>query len=92
MCPVHVFWAEVRRRDRPGHLISQSIYRRNFARALGDLMARVGSPSADRYRSRGFRLGAPQALKETGPRWAAVATSGLWRPPSFRGTWICRET
>ena len=85
LCPAHVFWAEVRRRVHPGQLLFQSGTRRNFNRTLKAVLARLGIPYAERYSSRGFRRGTPQELKETGPPWSAVASSGIWRSPAFRG-------
>ena len=48
MCPVHVFWAEVRRCVLPGQLPFQSVTRRNFNRALKAVLARLGAPAAER--------------------------------------------
>ena len=85
LCPVHVFWAAVRRRVGPGQLLFQSITRRNFDRVLKAVLEKLGVPSADRYSSHGFRRWTPQELKETGPPWSAVASSGVWHSPAFRG-------
>ena len=85
LCPVHVFWVEVRRRSHPAQLLSQSVSRRNFNRTLKAVLTRLGAPSAERYSSHGFRRGASHELKEADSPWSAVASSGLWHAPAFRG-------
>ena len=85
LCPVRIIWAAIRHRAGTGQLLFQSITRRNFDRAVKAVLARMGTPSADRYSSRGFLRGASQDLKETGTAWSVVAPSGLWRSPAFRG-------
>ena len=48
-------------------------------------MARLGAPEAERYSSHAFLRGTTQELKEAGPPWSAVASSGIWHSPAFRG-------
>ena len=81
--PAHAIWAAVRRRVGPGQLLFQSIDRRHFNRALKAVMAMLGAPSSDRCSSHGFRRGTSQELKGAGSPWSVVATSGVWRSPTF---------
>ena len=48
-------------------------------------MAQLAVPVSGRYSSHAFRRGASHGPNETGPPWSAVASSGLWRSPAFRG-------
>ena len=77
-------WA-VPRRVGSDELLFQPLARCIFNRALKAALARIGAPSADRYSSHGFRRGTSQELKEAGSPWSAVATSGVWHSPAFRG-------
>ena len=85
LCPVHAFWPLIKRRVDPGALLFPTVNRRNFNRILRAALSKLQEPSADRYSSHGFRRGASQELKESGSPWTVVFSSGLWRPPSFRG-------
>ena len=85
LCPVHIFWVPIRCRVAPGAPLFTAVNRRNFNTALKAIMAHLRAPDAQRCSSHGFRLRGTQELKETGSPWSAVATSGLWHSPSFRG-------
>ena len=85
LCPVHAFWPLAKDRVEPGELLFPSVSRRNFNCILRAIPSKIREPSAERYSSRAFRRGASQELKEPGSPWAVVASSGLWRSPSFRG-------
>ena len=77
--PIHIFWAEIRRRVQPGQLLSRSVNRGNFNRMLKAVFAHLHIPDAGRYSSHGFRRGAAQELKESGPpgRWWLLPGCGI---------------
>ena len=85
LCPIHVFWAAIRRRVDPGAPLFRAVNRGNFNRQLKAIFGRLCIPDADRYSSHGFRRGTAQELKESGSPWAVVASAGVWNSPAFRG-------
>ena len=85
LCPIHVFWAAIRRRVDPGTPLFRAVNRGNFNRQLKAIFGRLCIPDADRYSSHGFRRGTAQELKESGSPWAVVASAGVWNSPAFRG-------
>ena len=85
LCPVRAFWPLIRRRVAPGQLLFQSVNRRNFNRILEAITSKLAIPKARRYSSHAFRRGTIPRPQGVGFPWAVVASSGIWRPPAFRG-------
>ena len=52
---------------------------------LKAVLGKLRIPEAERYIAHASRRGTSQDLKESGSPWSAVATSGLWHSPPFRG-------
>ena len=69
----------------PGRPLFSAMNVRNLNRVLRYGLRRLKTPDADKYRSRGFRRGKSQELKEAGSPCPLVASSGLWGSPAFRG-------
>ena len=85
LCPVHALLPLIRRLVAPGHPLFQRVNRRNFNRQLKAIAAWLRIPGAKRRISHAYRRGATQELKESASPWSAIASSGIWGPPAFRG-------
>ena len=48
-------------------------------------MSKLQVPEAHRYSPHGLLRGGPQELKDPGPPWSVVASSGAWHDAAFRG-------
>ena len=56
-----------------------------FHRILKAIAHKLRIPDDSRYVRHAFHGVAAHGLKESGNPWSAVACSGLWRPPAYRG-------
>ena len=83
--PSHIFRALIRCREAPGAPLFSAFNRRNSNRPIKAITAHLDVPDARRFSSHGFRRGATNGLKDTGPPWSVVATSGVWNSSHFRG-------
>ena len=81
----HAFWPLIRRMVAPCDPLFSAINRRNFNSTLRVALSKIQAPSAERFRSHALRRGTSQELNESGPPRSAVATSGAWHSPAFRG-------
>ena len=83
LCPVHWLWPWVRRTCKPGALLWKKTAGRNLNRCLRFALAKIRTPAANLYSSHGFRRGAAQELKESGPQWPIAGELGKWKGASF---------
>ena len=83
--PAHAFWPLIHRRDSPIAPLFSAVNRRNFNHAHRPFLSKIQDPSDERLSSHAFRRCTSHDLKESGPPWSVVASSGVWHSPAFRG-------